>query len=68
VEYTIIQFTNLQGFSLDPLTDILRSGPRWFIEQAVEAGLVVPLESYASDNTDDCRARLVRCGHLPRLE
>lgn len=65
---TITQLTDPQGFSPDPLTDILRSGAQRLIEQAVEAELAVLLEAYASDGTNDGRARLVRHGHLPERE
>lgn len=65
---TITQLPDPQGFSLDPLTELLRSGAQRLIEQAVEAELAVLLEAYASDKTDDGRARLVRHGHLPERE
>jgi putative transposase len=65
---TITQLPDLQGFSADPLTELLRSGAQRLIEQAVEAELAVLLEAYASDKTDDGRARLVRHGHLPERE
>ena len=65
---TITQLTDPQGFSPDPLTDLLRSGARCLIEQAVEAELSVLLEAYAYEKTDDGRARLVRHGHLPERE
>jgi transposase-like protein len=65
---TITQLSDPQGFSPDPLTEILRSGAQRLIEQAVEAELAVLLEAYASDKTDDGRARLVRHGHLPERE
>ncbi len=65
---TITQLSDPQGFSPDPLTDLLRSGAQRLIEQAVEAELSVLLEAYASDKTDDGRARLVRHGHLPERE
>ena len=54
---TIAQLTDPQGFSPDPLTERLRSGAQHLIEQAVEAKLAVLLEAYASDKTDDGRAR-----------
>ena len=65
---TITQLTDPQGFSPDPLTELLRSGAQRLIEQAVEAELAVLLEAYASEKTDDGRARLVRHGHLPERE
>jgi hypothetical protein len=65
---TITQLADPQGFSPDPLTDLLRSGAQRLIEQAVEAELAVLLEAYACDKTGDGRARLVRHGHLPERE
>jgi len=65
---TITQLTDPHGFSPDPLTDILRSGARRLIEQAVEAELSVLLEAHACEKTGDGRARLVRHGHLPERE
>ena len=65
---TITQLPDLLGFSADPLTDLLRSGAQRLIEQAVEAELAALLEAYASEKTDDGRARLVRHGHLPARE
>ena len=65
---TITQLTDPQGFSPDPLTDLLRSGAQRLIEQAVEAELAALLETYAADRTGDGRARLVRHGHLPERE
>jgi hypothetical protein len=44
---TINQLTDPQGFSPDPLTDLLRSGAQRLVEQAVEAELAVLLEAYA---------------------
>ncbi|QCO58093.1 hypothetical protein EOK75_20215 (plasmid) [Pseudorhodobacter turbinis] len=64
---TITQLTDPQGFSHDPLTELLRSGAQRLIEQAVEAELAVLLEAYASDKTDAGRARLVR-HRLPRSQ
>jgi len=65
---TITQLTDPHGFSPDPLTDILRSGARHLIQQAVEAEFSALLEAHESDRTDDGRARLVRHGHLPERE
>ena len=65
---TIGQLRDPQGFSPDPLTDILRSGAQRLIEQAVEAELAALLEAHATDKTNDGRARLVRHGHLLERE
>lgn len=56
------------GFLPDPLTDILRSGARRLIEQAVEAELAVLLAAHADDKTEDGRSRVVRHGYLPERE
>ena len=42
---TITLLTDPQGFSPDPLTELLRSGARRLIEEAVEAELEVLLEA-----------------------
>jgi len=56
------------GFPPDPLTDILRSGARYLIQQAVEAELSVLLDAHSGDRTEDGCAGLVRHGHLPERE
>ena len=53
---TIATLPDPSGFSLDPLTGVIREGARKLIEQAIEAEL------------EDGRARLVRHGHLPERE
>jgi putative transposase len=65
---TITQLSDPQGFSPDPLTDILRSGARHLIQQAIEAELSVLMDAHSADQTEDGRARLVRHGHLPERE
>lgn len=65
---TISTLLDPHGFSPDPLTDILRSGARDLIQQAVEAELSALLEAYSGDQTADGRTRLVRHGHLPERE
>jgi putative transposase len=56
------------GFLPDPLTDLLSSGARGLIQQAVEAELSALLETYSGDRIEDGRARLVRYGNLPERE
>ena len=56
------------SYSPDPLTEVLRTGARHLIEQAVEAELIALLSAHADDKTEDGRARLVRHGHLPERE
>ncbi len=65
---TITPLPDPSGFSPDPLTDILRSGARRLIEQAVEADLAALLAAHADDTTEDGRSRLVRHGDLPERE
>ncbi|OSP53764.1 hypothetical protein BV911_16035 [Pseudoruegeria sp. SK021] len=65
---TIAALPDPSGFSPDPLTEILRSGARTLIQQAVEAELAELLRAHAGETTEDGRARLVRHGHLPERE
>ena len=65
---TITKLPDPSGFSPDPLTEVLRSGARRLIEQAVEAELATLLAAHAGEQTEDGRARLVRHGHLPERE
>ncbi len=65
---TITKLPDPSGFSPDPLTEVLRSGARRLIEQAVEAELATLLAAHADEQTEDVRARLVRHGHLPERE
>ena len=65
---TITPLPDPSGFSPDPLTDVLRSGARELIQQAVEAELSALLAAHAGERTEDGRARIVRHGHLPERE
>ena len=58
----------LEGFSPDPLTDLLRRGARQLIAQAVEAELNGCLAAHADQTDGAGRRRLVRHGHLPERE
>src|SRR3954463_7287808 len=49
----------------DPLTEMLRSGARALLAQAVAAEVAGFLEGHTDKLTDDGRQRLVRHGHLP---
>lgn len=53
------------GTFSDPLTEVLRSGARALLAQAVEAEVAGFLDSHAGRRTEDGRRRLVRHGHLP---
>lgn len=65
---SITSLPDPSGLSRDPLTELLRSGARTLIQQAVEAELAVLLRAHAGEMTEDGRARLVRHGHLPERE
>jgi putative transposase len=56
------------GALSDPLTEVLRSGARALLAQAVAAEVAGFLGSHADKLTDDGRRRLVRHGHLPERE
>ena len=62
---TVVAFRAPDGFSPDPLTDLLRQGARQLIAQAVEAELNGFLATYADQADLAGRRRLVRHGHLP---
>jgi len=49
----------------DPLTELLRSGARKLIEQAVEIELEEYMTGFAGQLTSDGHAAVVRNGHLP---
>jgi putative transposase len=51
------------GTFADPLTEVLRSGARALLAQAVEAEVAALLASHADKLTEDGRQRLVRHGH-----
>ena len=65
---TVVAFRTPEGFSPDPLTDLLRQGARELIAQAVEAELNTFLAAHADQTDAAGRRRLVRHGHLPERE
>ena len=65
---TVVAFRAPEGFSPDPLTDLLRQGARDLIAQAVEAELNAFLTAHADQTDAAGRRRLVRHGHLPERE
>ncbi len=67
-EDTITALPDPNGFSADPLTDLIRSGARPLIEQALEAELGALLAQFSDETTPDGDARVVRLGHLPERE
>lgn len=62
-----IEFAGLET-SVDPLTELLKSGARQLIEQAVEAELQELLAGVAGRRLADGRAEVVRNGYLPERE
>jgi hypothetical protein len=56
------------GTISDPLTEVLRSGARSLLAQAVEAEVAAFLDFHAEERTEHGRRRLVRHGHLPERE
>jgi putative transposase len=66
-ETNVFQFTQPGTFA-DPLTEVLRTGARALLAQAVEAEVAALLDSHADKRTEDGRQRLVRHGHLPERE
>jgi len=56
------------GTFTDPLTEVLRSGARSLLAQAVEAEVAAFLAGHAEARTEDGRQRVVRHGHLPERE
>jgi putative transposase len=65
---TVVAFRAPDGFSPNPLTDLLRQGARELIAQAVEAELNAFLIAHADQTDAAGRRRLVRHGHLPERE
>lgn len=65
---TITTLPDPNGFSADPLTDLIRKGARQLIEQALEAELGALLAQFSGETTQKGHARIVRHGHLPERE
>ena len=56
------------SFSDDPLTDILRTGARQLLAQAIEAEVDAHITAHADLTDDEGRRRIVRHGHSPERE
>ena len=54
--------------AIDPLTELLRSGAKKLIEQAVQAELEEVLQQYAEQKTGQGRRRVVRNGYQPERD
>jgi len=64
---TVVEFQGREDFS-DPLTEILRTGARHLIQQAVEAELQELLAQHTERRTAGDKAGVVRNGYLPARE
>jgi transposase-like protein len=67
-EDTVVSFRQPGSFSDDPLTDILRSGARQLLAQAIEAEVEAHIAAHADLTDDRGRRRVVRHGYLPERE
>jgi putative transposase len=67
-EDTVIALRQPGSFSNDPLTDILRSGARQLLAQAIEAEVAAHISAHADLTDDGGRRRIVRHGHSPERE
>jgi putative transposase len=63
-DHSVFKLTQ-PGTFCDPLTEVLRTGARALLAQAVEAEVAAFLDSHTEERTADGRRRVVRHGHLP---
>ena len=63
---TVIDLTTPEW--IDPLTDLLRSGARKLITEAIEAELDEVLIHFAEERIGDGRQRVIRSGYHPERE
>ena len=63
----VIDLGGREGSS-DPLTELLRSGAKQLIQQAVDAELQELLSSHSERRLENGRAGVVRNGYLPERE
>jgi putative transposase len=66
-DHSVFKLTQ-PGTFCDPLTEVLRTGARALLAQAVEAEVAAFLDSRTEECTEDGRRRVVRHGHLPERE
>jgi len=64
----LIQIKNPERFVEDPITDILRSGARKLLAEALEAEIEIFLTEYKDLRDDLGRKRIIRNGYLPERE
>ncbi len=67
-EDTVVSLRQPGTFSDDPLTDVLRSGARRLLAQAIEAEVEAHIASHADLTDARGRRRVVRHGYLPERE
>ena len=67
-EDNVIKLAAPAAFVADALTDVLRSGARKLLAQAVEAEVADFLGRYSELLTEEGHKRVVRHGHLPERE
>ena len=63
----VIEFEG-RAESADPLTELLRSGAKQLLQQAIETEVQVLLAAHSDRTLDDGRAGVVRNGHQPERE
>jgi transposase-like protein len=64
----VIDLKKPDSFIDDPITDILRSGARKLLAQALETEIEIFLSQYADLEDDQGRKRITRNGYLPERE
>jgi len=67
-EDTVVSFRQPGSFLADPLTDVLRSGARRLLAQAVEAEVEAHIVAHTDLTDGQGRRRIVRHGYLPERE
>jgi putative transposase len=65
---TVVTLQQPGSFSDDPLSDILRTGARQLLAQAVEAEVEAHIAAHADLTDGNGRRRIVRHGHLPERQ
>ncbi len=63
----VVAFQSPEGIE-DPLTELLRTGAKRLIQQAIEAELAELLAQYGEQVDDQGRRAVVRNGYLPEWD